>query len=182
MSLGIFPRHPPGLTFKAELFESEAATVSSLPMQVSDVHDPSARHLLIPITGQPAAVKLTMTDIFGQSTSPVVIPITAAAVRPAVNYDAATTPGIQYQLYHQDQQRKENYFNPPAQAPDESHYWLTLDELAKGKVVRQGISRGFDLSIRQGRENGYAIVFEGLLDVPVEGAYVSMLRSMVRIV
>ncbi len=159
----------PALSYKAELYANQ--NCKGEPLGTIELSDPSANYLLVPSQTVPAAVKLTMTDIFGESIKPVVVSVQSSAVRPAVEIDSESVAGIDYQLYHQDSRRRENYFNPPLQAPDESHYWLNLDELAKGKLVRQGIARGFDLSIREGRSHGYAIVFDGLLNVAIDDAY-----------
>lgn len=169
VSWSIPPTSTPGLSFKAELLAN--ADGLGEPLQSVELHNPSARHVLVPTIHHAAAVKLTMTDIFDQATSPTVIPISPEANQAAIEIATPMTAGIQYKLYHQNERRQQNYFNPPQQSPDERHYWLTLDELKNGTLVRRGISRGFDLSILEGRSHGYAIVFDGLLHVPDDDAY-----------
>jgi len=160
----------PMLAVRAEVFSNAECT--GKPSTIREVRMPSLRHLLLATPEPNPTVRLTLIDVFDQTTTPVVVPSVPAAV-PTLQSPAIrpTIPGLAYELRHQDSRRRTNYFNPPAQKPDESHHWLTLAELPNGKAIRTGLARGFDTGVRERRNSGYALTFTGLLRVPSDGPY-----------
>lgn len=160
----------PSFAYKIEVFDNPQCVGKAIA--VKEERLPTMRQTLVTADVATPTVRLTLTDIFDQETAP----ITATAVAS----DAPSKPvavekpiaGLAYQLFYKDTKRKENYFNPPLQKPNEEHYWLKLDELKEGKLARQGLARGFDIGVRESRDSGYAFVFDGYLNVPSDGLYV----------
>jgi hypothetical protein len=113
------------------------------PRAVKEERNPSARHVLVDASVASPAVRLTVTDIFDQTVAPVVVKAEASRLTEAEPGSASLVTGLAY----------------------------TFSEKG-GKLVRQGISRGFDLSVREQRSSGYAVTFSGLLNAPADGLYV----------
>jgi hypothetical protein len=113
---------------------------------------PTARHAILAAQGDARAVRVRMTDIFDQAADAVIAPIATAPVAACKPLSTPTTPGLRYELWTKDEKRRLPYFDPPSQQPDEQHAWIHLAELSTGKKVREGISRGFDPSIREDRD------------------------------
>ncbi len=170
MSWEVPPTSSPALGCKVELFDKPGC--AGAPFAVQEERLASLRDLLVPSARPPAAVRLTIMDVFDQASEPVVIqPRHVDPMAPAGS-PARTMAGLAYELWQKDTQRQVNYFNPPLQKPDEKHTWLALDELARGQVVRAGLARGFDLSARENRPSGYAFRFKGWLRAPAAGPYI----------
>jgi hypothetical protein len=159
----------PPLGYTIEVFDSPAC--QGAPKAVQRRRNPVARHALLDAELAAPTVRLTLHDVFDQSTPPVVVQATPSPSPRSPAATPETLPGLHYTLFHQDALRRTNYFNPPAQQPDEAHHWLFLSELVQGRRIRQGQTHGFDLSIREQREAGYAVEFRGLLRVPAPGFY-----------
>jgi len=70
--------------------------------------------------------------------------------------DAKTEPGLAYR-----------YFEGPR---------LALADVAQRQATAEGVSKEIDLA-KRGREEDYGLVFEGFLDVPVDGGYTFTLLS-----
>lgn len=159
----------PAFSFRIEVFDNpdclgEASVIWEKRM-------PNLRQALLEVAVADPTVRMTATDIFDQAAPQVVVSAVAGgAPSPAGKLDKSL-PGLAYELFQKDSRRQVNYFNPPLQKPDETHHWLTLDELGDGKLVRQGWARGFDTGIHEDLTGGYAIVFRGFLRVPVDGFY-----------
>ena len=159
----------PSFGYKVEVFNNREC--HGLPVSVTVQRDPSARNALLDADTATPTIRLTTTDIFDQSTRPVVVTPTILKPAAPTSIVRATTPGLSYSLYHKDSSRKVAYFNSPLLDPGEEHHWLKLDELIAGKLVREGISRGFDTDVREQRSAGYGFVFRGLLRAPRAGLY-----------
>ena len=170
VSWDVPPTASPAFACRVEVFDNPRCSGS--PKVVQEVRMPTLRDMLVTADVQVPTVRLTLTDVFDQETAPVVVAPTMVRASASPTASARTLPGLTYEIFHKDTQRRENYFNPPRQKPDERHTWLTLDEIPTGTSVRRGLARGFDLSVREGRGHGYAIVFEGLLRVPADGIYI----------
>lgn len=171
VSWDVPPTAAPAFSCRVEVFDNPRCT--GTPHVVKEVRMPSLRDMLVTADVHPAAVRVTVTDVFDQAAPAVIVePQVVKASAPPPSPEAATVPGLAYELLHKDTQRQENYFNPPSQKPDERHSWLKLEEIVTGTPVRRGLARGFDLSVREGRGHGYAIVFQGLLRVPADGTYI----------
>lgn len=163
-------RSSPPLSFQIELFADQDCR--GAPIARRSVVMPTARHAILAAQGDARAVRVRMTDIFDQASDAIVAPIATAPVAACQPLATPTTPGLRYELWTKDEKRRLSYFNPPSQQPDEQHAWIHLAELSTGKKVREGISRGFDPSIREERDHGFAIRYTGYLEIPADGAYI----------
>jgi hypothetical protein len=141
-------------------------------MAFQEERNPSLRDMLMEAPISASTVRFTLTDIFDQTAPAVIVSPAMVKVSAPLPVTSPTVAGLSYELRHQDSKRRVNHFNPPLQKPDEEHHWLTLDEIPQGHVVRRGVSRGFDLGVRENRDHGYSLTFRGLLRVPTSGAYV----------
>lgn len=160
----------PAFAVKVEVFDN--AECAGNPAAVRTERMPSLRDVLLAVPGRAARVRLTLTDVFDQEATPAVVEPAMVKIAAPAPVAVPETEGLAYELYHKDSQRRVHYFNPPQQVPDEKHYWLTLDELPQGRLVQRGLARGFDTSVRGGRDQGCALVFSGLLLVPEDGPYI----------
>ncbi|MCF7973919.1 MAG: hypothetical protein K9N55_08895 [Phycisphaerae bacterium] len=160
----------PAFSYRIEVFDNPQCQGN--PVAVKQERLPTARLSLVETPASASMIRLTVTDVFDQAAPPMTVPVDAVNTPAPPEKTAATITGLAYELFHKDSKRRVNYFNPPLQKPDESHTWLTLDEMAQGTLVRRGLARGFDLSVRAQRNVGYAMVFKGLLRVPGDGLYI----------
>jgi hypothetical protein len=160
----------PAFSYRIEVFDNPECRGNA--KAVKEERMPTVRHALLDVTVPSATIRLTVTDIFDQAAPAVTV--AAAASRPPApaTTAAATVPGLAYELFHKDSKRKANYFYEPLQKPNEEHYWLAMDEIGQGRLIRRGLARGFDLSVREQRTSGYALIFKGLLRVPNDGLYI----------
>lgn len=165
----------PAFSYRVEVFDNPQC--EGAPRVVKEERMPTVRHTLIAADVKSPTVRLTLTDIFDQVAPAVVVTAAASEAPTAAVMVEKSIPGLAYELFHQDTKRKQNYFNPPLQKPDEQHYWLTLDELQQGRLVRRGLARGFDIGVRESRDSGYALTFKGFLRVPEAGLY--LLRAQI---
>ena len=170
VSWDIPPRSSPPLSFQVEVFDNPDC--QGEPIGTHSVMMPTARHALVPAKGSPAAVRMRITDIFDQTSESAIAPIAMIKLRTTEPLAKPTVPGLRYELWTKDEKRRLNYFNPPSQQPDEQHAWITLDEMNTGKKRREGIARGFDTSIREDRDQGFAIRYSGFLRIPSDGPYI----------
>jgi hypothetical protein len=164
------PTASPAFSCKVEVFDNPRC--EGAPAVVKEERNPALRDLLVATALHPATVRLTVTDIFDQSASPVVLESAMVKVAAPAPVTSPVVAGLAYELFHKDTKRQVNYFNPPLQKPDEQHYWLTLDEIPQGRLVRRGLARGFDTGVRENRDHGYALTFKGFLRVPADGPYI----------
>ncbi|NQT88132.1 hypothetical protein HQ560_15300, partial [bacterium] len=160
----------PAFAYKIEVFDNPQCRGAA--KAVKEERMPTVRHALLDAAAPAATIRLTVTDIFDQAAPPVIVAAAASQAPAPAKATAATVAGLAYELFHKDSKRKVNYFNPPLQKPNEEHHWLTLEEIAQGKLFRRGLARGFDLSVREQRNSGYAMIFKGLLRVPAGGLYI----------
>ena len=70
--------------------------------------------------------------------------------------DAGTDPGLNY-----------SYYQAPA---------ISLDKLAQQNPAATGIASGIDASLRK-RDENYAIIFDGFVNIPADGGYTFMLLA-----
>lgn len=160
----------PAFSYRIEVFDNPECRGDA--MAVEEERMPTVRLVLIDAAVPSATVRLTVTDIFDQPASPIIVAAMPSRPPTQPQEAAKTITGLAYELLQKDSKRKANYFNPPLQKPDEEHHWLMLDEIPQGQLVRRGLARGFDLSVRERRSSGYALVFKGLLRVPNDGLYI----------
>jgi hypothetical protein len=164
------PTASPALACRVEVFDNPRG--EGEPLVVREERNPSLRDMLVPAPLSASAVRVTLSDLFDQVTPPVWVSPAMVKVAAPAPLASPTVAGLAYELFHRDSTRRVQYFNPPLQAPDEQHHWLTLDELPSGRRVRRGLARGFDLGVRENRDEGYALKFRGFLRVPADGVYV----------
>ena len=148
----------PAFAYKIEVFDSPAC--AGVPVAVAEECLPSARRALVNASARNPTVRLTVTDVFDQPASPVTVAASQTALLPAREATGKTMPGLAYALYQSPKKG------------DGKAFWGQLDELPDGKLIRQGLSRGFDLSVNESLKAGYALVFDGLLRVPDDGVYI----------
>lgn len=160
----------PPLRFDIELYDNMECVGE--PIHSQQVNLPTARHAIVSGSANALAVAIRMTDIFDQQSKAITGPIALVKIASPKPLEAPTIPGLHYELWTKDEKRKQNYFNPPEQQPDEEHTWIHLDERTSGKKQREGISRGFDTSIRNERDQGFAIRYTGYLEIPSDGPYI----------
>ncbi len=116
-------------------------------------------------------VRLTITDVFDQTSKPVVLRATPLPALQLATPVSTVRPGLTYVSLLKETARNRSYFYSPLQVPDEQHRWIYLNEAKTGKPQRSGISRGFDLSVLEEQTAGSALQFTGLLKVPASGMY-----------
>ncbi|MCP4450056.1 MAG: hypothetical protein GY809_01235 [Planctomycetes bacterium] len=159
----------PAFSYRIEVFDNSQCQGTA--EVVKEERMPTARLALIDTSVTAPTIRLTVTDIFDQAAAPVIVTAEATPKPESVEQITASVPGLMYELFHKDSKRHVNHFTPALQKPNESHHWLTLDEMSQGTLFRRGLARGFDLSVRGQRKSGYAMMFQGLLRVPVQGLY-----------
>jgi len=147
----------PAFAYKIEVFDNPACT--GVPVAVAEERIPSARRALVDVAVKSPTVRLTVTDVFDQPAPAMIVTAAAVKLMPAPKPPAKTLPGLSYELYESPKK-------------GDNTFWKALEELKDGKLIRQGLARGFDLSVRQSVDTGYALVFSGLLRAPEDGLYI----------
>ncbi len=151
----------PFFAYEIEVFGNPEC--EGVPIAVARRRMPNARHAAIDVDGETPTIRLTASDVFDQKAKPVVVTSKAAIPPPAQEVKKNILPGLEYRLYKR-------------QSSDSKPYWERLADLRDGKVIRQGISRSFDMSIRGSETSDFAVVFEGLLRIPQTGVYIFSAR------
>jgi PA14 domain len=159
----------PIIGFRAELFATRECI--GKPLSTAKEHLPGITRASLKIAGKTGWVRITALDVFDQKTTPITVAVTPAAGSPALPAPAGLRSGLAYTTFIKQNLTRRSYFNSPLHNPDEQHRWLTLAELKTGTLERQGIARGFDLSILEARTAGVAIRFNGFLRVPASGEW-----------
>ena len=147
----------PQLAYRIEAFSN--ATGKDKPLSTVAAADP---HVMVKRfdAGQPVkCVRLTITDIFDQTTS-VLVPTNPATPAPA-GRAAALRPGLKYS-YHEA---------PGGQS------WDKLPDFPAMKVTKQGLVKSVDDTVRDSRNENYAMQYKGYLNVPAAGLYVCQLGT-----
>jgi len=147
----------PAFAYKIEVFDNPACT--GAPRAVAEERLPSARRAIVNAAVKTPTVRLTVFDIFDQPAPPVTVAATPVTLLAAPKAPGRLISGLSYALYQSPKK-------------DGGTFWKALEELAEGRLVRQGLARGFDLSVREALHEGYAMVFSGVLRVPENGIYI----------
>lgn len=146
----------PQFSYRIDLYAS--ADGSGSPLKTIEKIEPDGNEVLIPTDAATQGVRVTITDIFDQVSKPVLV--AAAAARPTQARTTATTAGgVNYRYYEGE--------------------WKALpssDSALESKLSLSGAVNGLDLSIRRKNE-GFACVYRGYLDVPAAGLWMFSLRS-----
>ena len=124
-------------------------------------NDPDARQCVLemsPSSQRPQA-RIYITDIFGRTSQPVILPI-SRAVPLASRAATPLVPGLTYRYFES------------AKPGD----WQAIPEMAKLTPKREGVVATPDLTPRLSR-TGYAFEFAGFLRVPAAGLYAFNLVS-----
>ena len=168
----------PQYYYKVEVFDNPRCT--GQPVAVHEERMPVSRNVLLPAQVSNPTVRFSMTDIFDQPIAPIVLQAPKAAA-PTNPVTVRAAPGLRYELRAKDTDRHVNVVYPPCkkaeQSRNERHVWVSLDELKDGRLVQQGICRGFDIELRGRRRTGYAFRFRGLLQVPRTGFYLLRMKG-----
>ena len=147
----------PQLGYRLEVFDRQAAEGD--PMAVFEEAIPYVRSRRLDTPRAPRSVRLTVRDIFDQTTSTVV------AVRPAAAAPAPASgklrPGLRYE-----------YYEAPAKTD-----WAKLPDFAGLTPVKQGSVAALDDTVREARGKLYALRYTGSLRVPADGLYVITVRT-----
>ncbi len=121
-------------------------------------NDPEARLCVLELTAaapRPLKARITITDIFGNVSKPIIVPIPASTpVAPIAASAAAGMPGLTYRYFE-------------ATKGDD---WMALPDFTKLTPVRQGAVATPDITPRLRRE-GYAFEFTGFLLAPESALY-----------
>ena len=142
----------PQIGYRVEVFGTRGA--EGAPLAVFEESAPHVRAKRLDTEQAPKSVRLTVTDIFDQKKS-MVIPVGTATLAP-VTEAAGLRPGLRYLYY---------------EAPKGAR-WERLPDLSALKPARQGCVRTLDDTIREDRDNLYALHYTGYLRVPADGLYV----------
>ena len=168
----------PQYEFSIEVFDNPECHGN--PVAVHQERMPVTRHVILDANIENPTIRFSMTDLFDQLIDPIVVTANTSAP-PSEAIDSPTAPGLTYELWHKDDDRHVNVTYPVCEAADHSrnerHYWLSLAELESGRLVQQGICKGFDIELRGERREGYAFRFRGLLRVPKTGFYLFCMKG-----
>jgi len=141
----------PQLGYKLEIFSRNDAQGKAIA--VYEDASPYITGKRLDIENAAKSVRLTITDIFDQTTL-VVIPVGTAALAPAAKA-AKRSAGLSYAYY---------------EAPKDVT-WKQLPDFSTLKPVRRGHVKNLDDTIKEDRPTLYAIDFKGYLRVPESGLY-----------
>jgi hypothetical protein len=142
-------RSAPQLGYRLEVFDAAGLLLQAYQDVAPHVY---AKRLDLAQAAQ--QVRLTVTDIFDQqiSTMIAVKPVTSTAAKSPFQ----PVPGLKYRYY---------------EAP-KGEAWERLPDLDALQGVKQGVVNGIDDTIREDRENLYAMRYQGSLIAPDTGLYV----------
>ncbi len=178
VSWSVPPGAAPQLSYKVEIFED--ARCAGPPAVRIVRRMPTTRKVLVDADLPSPAVRLTLTDVFDQQTEPVVVRAEKAP-GPSPASKVKASRGLRYRMFFSGGERHVNVFYPPCrkckQSREEKHFFVSLEEIRKARLVQQGHCLGFDLNLRGARKTGFAFVFDGLLHVPETGLYLFSMRG-----
>jgi len=168
----------PQFAYKVEVFDN--AGCKGEPVVVRQARMPHISDLLIETKVANPTVRVTLTDAFDQVAEPVVVKaVKAAAPQKASKFK--TAPGLEYKMFFNDKERHVNVRYPVLEkahhSKNETHFLVSYNELTDDKLVQQGISRGFDTSLRGNQDKGYGFIYEGILRVPTTGMYLFHMKA-----
>ena len=148
----------PQLSYKIEVFDNPAYTGAAAVTFSENDPDLRQKMLTIPAMASPAA-RLTITDIFFNTGTPVPLAVAGVALNAATNA-SGTVGGLGYRYY---------------QAASGVN-WSSIPNLAPLVPVLRGAVSTVDLTPRQRRSN-YAFDYSGFLNAPADGIYSFSLRA-----
>lgn len=144
----------PQLSYKLEVFDNPQS--KGAPALELNGNDPELRTLLLNLKGNRTPhVRLTLTDIYGNTGSPLTCAAVPVALTQASSGKAEpSAPGLNYRYY---------------EAPDKTD-WMTIPDFTKLTPVREGVLGEPDLNPRLRRTN-YAFEFTGQIEIAQAGIY-----------
>jgi hypothetical protein len=148
----------PTFAYKIEVFDNPACR--GAPKAVVEERLPSARRAIVDAAVATPTVRLTVSDVFDQPAPAVTVGATATRLLPPAQSPAKTISGLSYRLFRSAAYRTASVRDFRGADDD------------RATLVRQGLARGFDLSVRESLDTDYALVFDGLLRVPEDGIYI----------
>jgi autotransporter-associated beta strand protein len=149
-------RSSPPLGYRVEVFTN--ATYAGTAAQSFFDNDPEMRHALLTLSNIATPyVRLTISDIFFQTSPPILITPTTAALSPSSNV-AGTAGGLNYQYY------------------TNSTDWTALPNFSSLTPVLSGALSFADVTPRQQRVN-YGFNYTGFFNAPSNGLYSFTLHS-----
>ncbi|MCX6996899.1 MAG: PA14 domain-containing protein, partial [Kiritimatiellaeota bacterium] len=148
----------PQFLYRIEVFNNTAC--QGAPIAVRQERMPTVRTVLLDAVAANPTVRFSMTDVFDQAAEPRVVAAKAAA-KPSPATSATMAQGLSYELLHK--------FKDDAK--------LSLAEMGVGKLLRQGVARGFDTSLAVALGRRYAFRFKGFLRAPAGGLYVLRMQG-----
>jgi hypothetical protein len=155
LSWEMSPDSSPMLGYKIEVFDNPSC--SGDPIETFLRKDPSSRHAIFTTTVDAPTIRFSVADIFDQWTSGEVIANLGKRKLIDGMRKAETIEGLSFEIFSPKEKNEKS--------------WSRLGHLDSGRRHRQGLSRGADLSVLDGRKGWYGIVFDGFLNVPADGAY-----------
>ena len=142
----------PQLAYRINVFNNSGYAGSPAVSFINN--DPEARQKLLTIPGVTTPyVRLTISDIFFNTNTPILVTAAPATFAPATNL-SGTVAGLAYQYYQ----------------ADAGVSWTAMPDFSALPPVLQGAVGTVDLTPRQQRSN-YAFNFSGFINVPVDGLY-----------
>ncbi len=172
----------PQLGYLVEVFDN--AECEGAPVATRAQRMPTTRQVLLDAEVANPTVRVTLTDVFDQTTDPVAVlakRIDPPAPAESTKSTSPAAPGLNYRLFVQESDRRVNVFYPDSgktrQSRDERHFLVSLDDINNARLLRQGVCRGFDDTLRGNRRHGYAFLYDGLLRVPETGFYLFRIRG-----
>ena len=162
----------PAFAYKIEVFDNPAC--NGTPKAIAEERLPSARRAIVDAAVKTPTVRLTMSDVFDQPAPAVTVAATETRLTATPPAPAKTIAGLSYELYQSPKKDggTSNQSDGSSRRNRGSEFWQKLAELSDGKLVGQGLARGFDLSVNESLNAGYALVFSGLLRAPADGIYI----------
>lgn len=148
----------PQLSYTIEVFNN-AAYSGRAAVTFTD-NEPEVRQKLLEISGVTTPyVRLTISDIFHNNGTPVLITPVTPALIPAGSV-SGTVSGLNYDYYE----------------ASSGVNWTVLPDFGPLAAVRQGAVSAVDVTPRKRRSN-YAFSYTGYLNVPTSGLYAFTLKS-----
>ena len=148
----------PQLSYKIEVFTNAGYT--GTPVATWFDRDTEAQQKILNLVGvNTPYVRLTLTDIFDNTNTPILITAMTAVLNPATNVVGAVN-GLAYQYYQ----------------TNGSGVWTSLPNFAALTPVSRGAAAYPDMSLRQQRSE-YAFNFSGFFMAPSNGVYTFTLTS-----
>lgn len=157
------PEHAtPFFAYKIEVFDNP--NCEGTPDAVVERRMPNARHASIDTDVKNPTVRMTVWDIFDQPTKAVILTPEQGKPAKGIVVPESLYPGVHYKVLKRQR------------GQDQRDTWDKLADLASSKVIKKGISRGFDIRARGKEYSNFAIMFDGLLEVPRDGTYLFYTR------